>query len=149
MILHYLDLTHPRHYNYMIMVLIVLDQFLLFLVEVLVQLVDEVVHHHHLVVHHPLDDIRLMNMMIIQKILVRYSSFFLTNIYVFFLKCLDLYSSSPPRRSMSPTLHRDSFRYRYRYSPATDLSDKVINTLRRNLDHYVSKILHFFIRKTN
>jgi hypothetical protein len=84
MILHYLDLTLPRHYNYMIMVLIVLDQFLLFLVEVLLQLVDEVVHHHHLVVHNPLDDIRLMNMMIIQKILVRYSPFFLTNIYVFF-----------------------------------------------------------------
>ncbi|UJR20723.1 hypothetical protein I4U23_023845 [Adineta vaga] len=53
----------------------------------------------------------------------------------------DLYSSSP-RRSMSPTLHRNSFRYRYRYSPATDLSDKVIHTLRRNLDHYSSEPWH-------
>ena len=44
---------------------------------------------------------------------------------------------------MSPTLHRDTFRYRYRFSPASDLSDKVIHTLRRNLDHYVSNILHF------
>lgn len=43
---------------------------------------------------------------------------------------------------MSPTLHRDSFRYRYRYSPAADLSDKVIRTLRRNLDSYVSQV-HF------
>jgi hypothetical protein len=42
---------------------------------------------------------------------------------------------------MSPTLHRNSFRHRYRYSPAADLSDKVIHTLRRNLDSYVRKTL--------
>ena len=42
---------------------------------------------------------------------------------------------------MSPTLHRDSFRYRYRFSPAADLSDKVIHTLRRNLDSYVRQNL--------
>lgn len=47
------------------------------------------------------------------------------------------YSRSPSRYEMSPTLHRDSFRHRYRYSPAADLSDKVIRTLRRNLDSYV------------
>ncbi len=45
---------------------------------------------------------------------------------------------------MSPTLHRGSFSHRYRYSPAADLSDKVINTLRRNLDSYVRKI---FLKK--
>ena len=50
---------------------------------------------------------------------------------------IDSYVSSPTRYSMSPTLQRDSFRYRYRHSPAADLSDKVINTLRRNLDSYV------------
>ncbi|CAF1426305.1 unnamed protein product [Rotaria magnacalcarata] len=48
----------------------------------------------------------------------------------------DIYASSPPRHLMSPTLLRDSFRNRYRYSPATDLSDKVIHTLRRNLSSY-------------
>ena len=53
----------------------------------------------------------------------------------------DTYSGSLPRRSLSPTLHRDSFRYRYRYSPAADLSDKVIQTLRRNLYSYVRKFL--------
>ena len=57
---------------------------------------------------------------------------------------LEFYSRSPSRYDMSPTLHRDSFRYRYRYSPAADLSDKVIRTLRRNLDSYVSNdhVLH-------
>ncbi|CAF2403414.1 unnamed protein product [Rotaria sp. Silwood2] len=54
----------------------------------------------------------------------------------------DIYSSSPPRHLMSPTLLRDSFRYRYRYSPAADLSDKVINTLRRNLTSYSSRPWH-------
>jgi hypothetical protein len=41
----------------------------------------------------------------------------------------------------SATLVRDPFRYRYQQSPAGELSDKVIHTLRRNLDSYVRKIL--------
>ncbi|CAF1211647.1 unnamed protein product [Adineta steineri] len=52
---------------------------------------------------------------------------------------IDAYISSPPRYTLSPTLHRGSFRYRYGYSPATDLSDKVIHTLHRNLDHYAAE----------
>ncbi|CAF0814455.1 unnamed protein product [Rotaria sordida] len=56
----------------------------------------------------------------------------------------DIYSSSPPRHLMSSTLLRDSFRYRYRYSPAADLSNKVINTLRRNLSSYSSQPWHHY-----
>ncbi|CAF0984038.1 unnamed protein product [Rotaria sp. Silwood1] len=56
----------------------------------------------------------------------------------------DIYYSSPPRQLTSPTLLRDSFRYRYRYSPAADLSDKVINTLRRNLSSYSSRPWHHY-----
>ncbi|CAF0793374.1 unnamed protein product [Adineta ricciae] len=59
-----------------------------------------------------------------------------------YVEDVDTYSRSPSRSAMSPTLHRDSFRYRYRYSPATDLSGKVIHTLRRNLDHYSSEPWH-------
>jgi hypothetical protein len=66
-----------------------------------------------------------------------------------YLLFIDSYIHSPSRYSMSPTLHRDSFRYRYRYSPAADLSDKVINTLRRNLDSYVRQNLDDFMQKKN
>lgn len=50
---------------------------------------------------------------------------------------LDVYSThlSPP--AASGTLLREPFRYRHRHSPAGDLSDKIIHTLRRNLESYV------------
>jgi hypothetical protein len=76
--------------------------------------------------------------MVISEMMVRYLIDFLSLNYLLFI---DSYTQSPSRYSMSPTLHRDSFRHRYRYSPAADLSDKVINTLRRNLDSYVRQNL--------
>ncbi len=47
----------------------------------------------------------------------------------------------------SATLVRDPFRYRYQQSPAGELSDKVIHTLRRNLESYVRRIILLSIKK--
>lgn len=49
---------------------------------------------------------------------------------------IDLYNDST-RPMTSATLVRDPFRHRHRQSPAGELSDKVIHTLRRNLESYV------------
>lgn len=65
--------------------------------------------------------------------------------FILFLKIIkkdffsfpDIDTGNLERHLMSPTLLRDSFQNRFRYSPATDLSDKVIHTLRRNLSSYV------------
>ncbi|CAF0802820.1 unnamed protein product [Didymodactylos carnosus] len=54
----------------------------------------------------------------------------------------DYYNDGSYSRSISPTLLKSSFRNRYGYSPATDLSDRVISTLRRNLDSYSSQPRH-------
>ncbi|CAF0732099.1 unnamed protein product [Adineta steineri] len=54
----------------------------------------------------------------------------------------DIYSSRLSRPITSATLLRDSFRYRHQQSPAGDLSDKVIHTLRRNLDSYSAQPWH-------
>lgn len=71
---------------------------------------------------------------------------------IFVFLWIDNYAS---RDLLSPTLQRDSFRYRYRHTPAADLSDKVIHTLRRNLDFYVSCqwnywfVCSFFVEDTS
>ncbi len=45
----------------------------------------------------------------------------------------------------SATVVRDPFRYHHRQSPAGELSDKVIHTLRRNLESYVRTNPPFFV----
>lgn len=50
---------------------------------------------------------------------------------------IDLYNNDSTRPVTSATLIRDPFRYRHRQSPAGELSDKVIHTLRQNLESYV------------
>ncbi|CAF0971233.1 unnamed protein product [Adineta ricciae] len=56
----------------------------------------------------------------------------------------DIYSSPVPRPVTSATLVRDPFRNRHRQSPAGELSDKVIHTLRRNLDSYSTQPWHSY-----
>ncbi len=71
-------------------------------------------------------------------------------IYIaFFFYLLDIYSNISPRPLTSATLVRDPFRYRHRQSPAGELSDKVIHTLRRNLESYVRRLIDFFCFKSN
>jgi hypothetical protein len=52
---------------------------------------------------------------------------------------LDIHTDYLSRSLLSPTLHRSPIRYRYPYSPASDLSNKIIDTLQHNLDSYVSR----------
>ncbi|UJR28900.1 hypothetical protein I4U23_010118 [Adineta vaga] len=54
----------------------------------------------------------------------------------------DIYTSRTSRPITSATLLRDPFRSRHQQSPAGELSDKVIHTLRRNLDSYSSQPWH-------
>jgi len=56
----------------------------------------------------------------------------------------DIYSNRPSRPITSATLIRGPFRDRYQQSPAGDLSEKVIHTLRRNIDSYVRRIIFSF-----
>ncbi len=49
----------------------------------------------------------------------------------------------------SATLIRDPFRYRHRQSPAGELSDKVIHTLRRNLESYVRRHIDLSFKNLN
>ncbi|CAF0895959.1 unnamed protein product [Rotaria sp. Silwood1] len=53
-----------------------------------------------------------------------------------------VYSSSVSPYLTSATLLRDPFRYRHRQSPAGELSDKILHTLRRNLDSYSAQPCH-------
>ena len=65
--------------------------------------------------------------------------FLLTSIDSFLLFVLDIFTHDSPRPVTSATLVRDPFRHRHRQSPAGELSDKVIHTLRRNLESYVRR----------
>ncbi|CAF3610539.1 unnamed protein product [Rotaria sordida] len=53
-----------------------------------------------------------------------------------------VYSSCTSPYVTSTTLVRDPFRYRHRQSPAGELSDKVLHTLRHNLDSYSAQPWH-------
>ncbi|CAF3135132.1 unnamed protein product [Rotaria sp. Silwood2] len=53
-----------------------------------------------------------------------------------------VYSNTTSPYLTSTTLLRDPFRYRHRQSPAGELSDKILHTLRHNLDSYSAQPWH-------
>ena len=71
------------------------------------------------------------------------TSCFEINLELSFSLLSDIYSNDLSRPVTSATLIRDPFRYRHRLSPAGELSDKVIHTLRRNLESYVRRNFSF------